>query len=315
MRRRDWLRAAASGSGALLFGHRPAAAAPPGGIESADFRQHDLRVPGDARIAQRALLLEPTHVKPGTRLPLLVLLHGLGETGNETLGMKAWSELYGLIRAHERLRRPPATRTQPKARYLTDEHAAELNRSLQQRPYRSMAIACPVTPNPHRLQPAADTLDRYADWLADALVPAIAKRVPLLPGPEHRSLDGCSLGGYVGIEVFLRKPDAFGSFGGVQSAFGVPTAVSYAERLAATIARVGARPLRFGTSSTDPYRAANEALAKRLEALGVPRVLSVLPGPHNQPWLREVGTLDMLLWHDRQLGGPVAPLASDVRDR
>ena len=27
--------------------------------------------------------------------------------------------------------------------------------------------------------------------------------------------------------------------------------------------------------------------------------LQILPGPHDQPWLRESGALEMLLWHDR----------------
>ena len=42
--------------------------------------------------------------------------------------------------------------------------------------------------------------------------------------------------------------------------------------------------------------------AKALGELGVDSELVVIPGPHNQPWLREIGTLEMLLWHDRHLG-------------
>jgi len=37
--------------------------------------------------------------------------------------------------------------------------------------------------------------------------------------------------------------------------------------------------------------------------LTVARDLLVLPGWHDQPWLREAGTLEMLLWHDRALRG------------
>ena len=109
------------------------------------------------------------------------------------------------------------------------------------------------------------------------------------------------VGGYVGIEVFLRKPHVFGTFGGVQSAFNVPGALAYAERIARAVADNGPCPIRLGTSGGDPYKKANEAMAKKLTELGVPNELSVPPGPHNQPWLKEVGTLDMLLWHDRKL--------------
>jgi hypothetical protein len=68
----------------------------------------------------------------------------------------------------------------------------------------------------------------------------------------------------------------------------------------------GPRPIRLGTSGADPYKAANQAMSKKLTELGVPNELSVPPGPHNQPWLKEVGTLDMLLWHDRKLGATSA---------
>jgi hypothetical protein len=32
----------------------------------------------------------------------------------------------------------------------------------------------------------------------------------------------------------------------------------------------------------------------------VANTLRVLPGPHDQPWLREAGTIEMLHWHDRR---------------
>jgi enterochelin esterase-like enzyme len=263
--------------------------------------QHDLVLDGDRRLARRALVLLPKVPPPGEKLPLLVLLHGLGETGNELLGIHAWGERYGLVSSYERLKHAPLGRTLEKQRYLTDERLATLNASLAKRPFRGLAIACPVTPNPYKLQPAARTLDRYADWLAETLLPAVRKLGPVATDAEHTGLDGCSLGGYVGVEVFLRKPELFGAFGGVQSAFGAPAARQYAERIAQAIRRVGPRAVRIGSSTQDPYRTANEAFSDRLSELGVPHVLGVLPGPHNQPWLREVGTLDMLLWHDRQL--------------
>jgi hypothetical protein len=36
--------------------------------------------------------------------------------------------------------------------------------------------------------------------------------------------------------------------------------------------------------------------------LGVKNSLEVTVGAHDQLWLREVGTLTMLLWHDRAFG-------------
>lgn len=294
MRRRSFL----AGSASLAWAGAAAGATP----SSEDLEQHDLVLDGKPKIAKRSLMLVPKGIAPGKKLPVLVLLHGLGETGNELLGIHAWGERYGLVRAHERLRRPPVEKIHPKQPWFSDEHLARVNQSLAKRSFRGVILVCPVTPNPHKLQPAAKTIDWYADWIEKTLLPAVRERAPAASVAKHTGLDGCSLGGYVGIEVFLRKPHLFGSFGGVQAAFSVPGAIAYAERIARVVSDVGPRPIRLGTSGSDPYKAANQAMSKKLTQLGVPNELSVPPGPHNQPWLKEVGTLDMLLWHERQLG-------------
>ncbi len=259
----------------------------------------DLRLEGDSKLARRALLLRPRHVGSRVELPLLVLLHGLGETGNELLGIHAWGERYGLVRAYERLRRLPVTRLLPRQRYLTDQRLGEMNQTLRVHPFRGLNLVCPVTPNPYRLAPAERTLDRYAAWLTEVLLPTVRRRTPVA---DRVGIDGCSLGGYVAIEVFLRAPNAFFTVGSVQGAFGAAQGRRYAERMAEIVARVGPRPIHIESSEGDPYREPNRALSRRLTELGVPHTLSVPPGPHDQAWLREVGTLEMLLWHDRELG-------------
>jgi hypothetical protein len=264
-----------------------------------ELETHDLELEGDRRIAQRARLLLPKHATEPLRL--LVLLHGLGETGNPPLALRAWSELYGLVSSYERLRHPPLERTLERQRYLTDERHAEVNAGLVARPFAGFACVAPVTPNPHRIGPAPQTLDRYADWIEHTLLPAVRQRARIATAPWGIGLDGCSLGGYVGIEVFLRKPHLFGTFGMVQGAFGAARAHGYADRLARTLDRAGPRPLHLESSSEDPFRRANEMLSKRLAEIGIPHTLRIPPGPHNQPWLREIGTAEMLLWHDRHL--------------
>lgn len=281
---------------ALVGGTRVAFADTPA---SADLQQHDLRLEGDPRIARRSLLLVPQHPAKPEKPALLVLLHGLGETGNERLGIHAWGELYGLVKAYERLRRPPLRRTLERRPYFSEERRAELNRGLAAEPFRGLALACPVTPNPYRAGP--QSLDRYADWIEKTLLPAVRERAGLAKNAKI-GLDGCSLGGYVALEVFLRKPELFATLGGVQSAFNVPAALRYADALTKTLQKVGPRRLHVETSSGDPYRKANVALSRKLTELGVKNELVVPPGPHDQPWLREIGTLEMLLWHERALG-------------
>lgn len=291
MHRRAFLAAAAY----VLARARSSRAATPA---SADLVQHDLRLPGDPRLARRALLLVPAAVAAGTRLRVLVLLHGLGETGNELLGIHAWGERYGLVRAYERLSHPPLARTLTKQRYLTDDHLTELNHALEARPFRGLALVCPVTPRTS----SAKALDRYADWIEHTLLPAVRGAAPVGEGRAFTGLDGCSLGGRVGLEVFLRKPALFGSFGGVQAALGAGAAGDYATRVAAALARAGTCPIHIETSTGDPFKRANVALSRQLDARSVANTLSVLPGPHDQPFLREIGTPEMLYWHDRMLG-------------
>jgi enterochelin esterase-like enzyme len=165
-----------------------------------------------------------------------------------------------------------------------------------------MAIACPYTPNPWKAPNPSTFLDAYTSWIVDEMIPRCQIEAPVVPDPAKTGLDGCSLGGYVGIELFLRRPEVFGAWGGVQSALREAAAATYAERLRTTIDRVGARKLHVETSGGDPFRAANELFFRELGRRKVPVDFRIAPGPHDQPWLRETGTLEMLLWHDRALG-------------
>jgi predicted esterase len=287
MRRRDLL---LSSLGLMALGARPAQAADAGELES-----FDLEVGGDTRLASKARLLLP-RAREGA-LPLLVLLHGLGETSSAALGLGAWTDRYGLLSSHRRLREPPL---EPGARgYLTEPRRKQLNDLLAARPFQGMAIACPVTPNVYRRGPEA--LDRYADWIEHKLLPAVRARASITRRPGGTAIDGCSLGGYVALEVFVRKPELFGLVGSVQGAFSPARALSYARSIAAAIERHGPRKAHVQSSTRDPYRAAAERLARELGRLKVPHELLLAPGPHDQPWLREVGTLELLLWYDREL--------------
>ena len=287
-------------SGGLVLAAAPRAlgqvAGPP-----RDLTVLDLHVEGSPRLANRFTLFVPNHLAPGERVPLLILLHGLGEVGDPRTGAWAWHERYGLGAAYARLRRAPLARTSTRGE-LTDARLAELNASLATRPFRGLAIACPVTP---KIADAA-SLEAYADWLTQVVVPRARKEAPVFPGAAHTAIDGCSMGGPIAFEVAIRRPQAFGACGGVQSAFGLPRAEVFASRLAAAVpsfARLGpaaGAAIHVETSALDPFHDANLALARSLTTKGIPNDLLDLPGPHDQPWLREAGTLEMLLWHDRR---------------
>lgn len=268
-------------------------------FSSADIDVRDLALPGDRALGQRMTLVIPKKIALTSNLSLLVLLHGLGETGDQRTGVFAWLERYGLASNLERLYRPPIVRTAKRGDF-TEEHLRAVNADLAATPFTGFAIACPYTPNVNRAANLKTTLDGYASWITDTVIPTARREVSISNDIGRTAIDGCSLGGFVAIEVFLRKPQSFGALGTVQAAIGTHRAAPYAERLANVIKEHGPRGLHIETSSGDPFREANEALANELTKKGVAQETIILPGPHDQPWLREVGTLEMLRWHDRR---------------
>ncbi len=277
---------------------------PADGIQSRsppDFTVMDIDAGSEGGVARRFTLFVPNHLGKDERVPLLVLLHGLGETYDTTSGVYAWVEHYGLGTAYARLRRPPLARTSRVQSLFTDERLARINAALAAQPFRGMAVACPYTPNVQKLPSPATALDAYAAWIADVVLPRARKEAPVIPDAAHTALDGVSLGGYVGIEVFLRRPDAFAAWGGVQSALNPVRLPSYAERLAGALGKAPRTSIHIETTEADPFRDVNTQLAALLSKKGVPCDFVVLPGPHDQVFLRESGTVEMLLWHDRRL--------------
>lgn len=216
--------------------------------------------------SRRFVLGVPNHLAAGERVPLLVLLHGLGETGDERMGAWAWFERYGLGTSYDRLRASGAM--------------------------RGLVLACPYMPN----LPIADprTFDAYARWLVETVIPRARQEAPAIDGASSTYLAGCSLGGHFSIEFLLRRPEAFGAWGGVQTAVSEAAGRRYGEKLAQS----GMRDFLVETSTGDPFRAGNEALSRALDASGVRHTFIELPGPHDQRWLRSSGTERMLAWFD-----------------
>lgn len=294
--RRRWL------ASALWSLAAPARAGEPGPLSL-----RELVLPKPGKFGQKCLLLRPARAPESALLPLLVLFHGLGETGSEALGIRAWFDRYGLPDAYARLSSPPIERTLPRERYLTDARLTELNRELSARPFPDVALVCPFTPNVFKKHPSAPFLDSYADYIEQTLLPAVREATPILAGAEHCGVAGVSLGGYVALEVFLRKSALFGALSGVQPAFSVAAVERYAQRLAALKTPRQEPRIQFVTSTLDPFRDATQRLAKRLVERDVAVTSSCPTGPHDQRFLREVGTLEMLLFQARSVHGSVEP--------
>jgi hypothetical protein len=270
-------------------------------VSDGDLTWLELALAGERGLARRALVMYPTHRAPGQTFPGLLLFHGLGETTNEQVAIHAWRTRYGLERSDARLRHAPLQLTAEERRFIEPSQLARLESALLEKPFLGLIVICPFTPNPRRKGAPERVLDRYSEWIEHTLLPAARAHAPL-DAARGLGVDGCSMGGYVAAEVFVRKPHLFRSFGVVQPAVGDFRVARYARHLTLALSRQSLRAIHLQTSTHDPYRGAVKALARHLERQGARFTLDVLPGPHDQRWLRATGTLAMLAWHHYILG-------------
>lgn len=279
-------------------------------------------IPVAGGISNRAVVIRPA-ASPSKPLPVLILIHGLAETKKPRDGVYAWVERYGLGSSLARLVEPPVERGLARRRFLSDERAQALNERLSRRPFGEVMLVCPYAPNMYKTA-TRRALDRYGDWIAAHLLPTVRERFGGSDKPALTAIDGCSFGGFVSLEVFVRRPELFGAVGGIQAAVGKAAVDRYANRLAAAFGEDGARPVFLATSSHDPYRDAISSLAKELEAKSLEVDLVTTKGPHGPRWLAEVGVLEMLAWHEARFaqakaapsgapGGLREPRAGDGR--
>jgi hypothetical protein len=287
MRRRELLGVA------LAFGVDSARAAAKE-LESAELSLQELTLHGDPAFG-RALLAVPRALPEAPEL--LVLLHGLGETTDQTTGAHAFAARYGLLSAVARLMHPPLARTDEQHDYFGAGRLSELNARLKQRPFRCPVVLCPFTPNTYK--PGGDeVLLRFAKFITGPLKAEAEARTSATFPASRCMISGVSLGGYLAIEVFLRRPDVFGALGTAQGAFGPNQAARYAQGVAAATARCGPRRVEVLTTSFDPYRRPNQLFHQYLTEKKQASRLRISPGPHDQRWLNESGVIEMLLCAD-----------------
>jgi len=277
-------------------------AAPKELIANDELALHDWALPG--QLARRAVVLVPRHLTKGERVPLLVLLHGLAETVDEEMGAYAWVRRYGVGDGYAHLRAPSTITMEGLGKMATEARITELHQTLAQKPFRGMVIACPYTPNIWKVSPDLQgTLDVYAQWIFEVLIPRLRSETPVMIEDAHAGLDGVSLGGHASLGVGARRAAQLGSIGCVQAAIAAADADTWADRFGKAFAVSGPRPLGLLTSTMDVFRKPVEALDAALTKRGIAHDFRLAIGPHDQPFLRGPGSLEMLLWHARALDG------------
>src|SRR5439155_1756735 len=145
--------------------------------KTVDPREHlrvvEIAMPG-GDWDKRATLLVPDPA-PEPKLPLLVALHGMGETIDPLTGAHGWLDAYDLDVAIAKLRDPPLDDDAFRG-LVTPEHLREVNDALAKQPYRGLVVCCPYLPR----QIGGDvSFDAYARFLADELLPRVRIEAPV----------------------------------------------------------------------------------------------------------------------------------------
>jgi iron(III)-salmochelin esterase len=247
----------------------------------------------------RAVVVVPAWGGSGARFPVLVALHGRGEsTKSPSEGAMGWPRDYAMVRAIDRLRAPPLRATDYEG--LVDApRLAETNAALSKRAFGGLIVACPWLPD---VRPAATgDISDYTRFVIDALLPRVRAETPAFPTPEATGIDGVSLGGAVALRIGLGRPEAFGAVGGIQPAFNDGQGADWTALAAAARARRPAMRLRLLTSHDDYFREAVTGVSRAWASAGISHDFADVPGPHDYVFNRGPGSIELLLWHDRAL--------------
>lgn len=271
----------------------------PAGVATAGLPPFEIKeVVAPGRLASKARLLVPA-VDGERKIPLLVALHGAGESRQPAQGLRAWLELYGLSVAYQRLLAPPLKSTS-KRQDWSKERLAEINASLKIRPFGPIAVLCPFTPSLQHLVDRAGALAEYATWLTEQLIPATREGVPAISSAASDiTIDGYGTAGVTALAIAAAHPAAFGAVGLVQPTLDPMRVRRHAREIANMRSQNSDVDVQLLTSEDDPLVETTRALSRQLERLRVSHKLRVSLGPKDQAWLREVGAVEMLLFHER----------------
>ncbi len=253
---------------------------------------------GGAGGATRAAVIVPAGA-PTDRFPVLVALHGRGEArkGPER-GALGWPQDYALTRAVKRVSAPPLT-TADFEGFVSPARLARHNAALSAAPFRGLVVLCPYLPDIDIKDPLA--LRDYGEWVTGVLLPRARRELPVLTQPAATGIDGVSLGGAVALRVGLAYPEQFAAVGTLQAAIDDPQIPDLVEALRAARARRPSLKLRLLTSTNDYFRRVVTATSQAMRAAGLDHEFLEVPGPHDYPFNRGPGAIEMLLWHDRLL--------------
>lgn len=250
----------------------------------------------------------PGGADPAARYPVLVALHGRGESlKGSRRGARGWIDDYDLDRAMARLHRPPLVRRDFQG-YVARERLRRINRALKAQPYAGLIVVCPYLPDVLRRENAFKEAEPLAAFIVDVLLPRVYDKTPAIGTPATTGIDGVSLGGRASLLVGFSRPQAFGAIEALQAAIDGSEVDRFAELGARALAENPKLSFRLLTSDKDHFLRVNQRLSSALRSKGVPHRYLRVAGTHSYRFNRGPGSIEMLLFHDRALRG----LASDT---
>jgi len=273
--------------------------APPPPVDDRRWKTFSFPPPDE----QRALVLAPPMEK-GKPLPVLVALHGRGESGRGLdIGARAWRDDYGLDAMDRKLRSGSLT-SADLGDMVLPERLARLNASVRKNPYEGLVVACPYTPL------VSDRSEKgaapFAKFVIDVLLPRVRAEAAASNDRKQTGIDGVSMGGRLALFVGLLHPEIFGVVGALQPAI-KPEEAPLFTRLARAAMDRGPISLRLASSDGDPFLPAVRAFSDALREAAVPHELVITPGPHDYAWNQGPGGAELLLGQERALRGLPAP--------
>lgn len=249
----------------------------------------------------RAVVIVPSWTPPGPagKWPVLIALHGRGEAqkGPER-GVQGWPRDYALLRGIERISQPPLASADFES-FVTVERLREMNDDLSARPYGGCVVVCPYMPDVDLRRPPQ--IREYAQYLTQVVVPRVRRELPVFGSAAATGIDGVSLGGAMALRAGLGAPDVFGCVGSLQAAIGEDQVLDFVLLAKSARTRSSTQKLRLLTSQEDYFRKAIAKTSSALRAAEVEHEFREVPGPHDYPFNRGPGALEMLYWHDRNL--------------
>ena len=234
------------------------------------------------------------------KLPIVIAFHGKTESElGPSRGYASWVERYGLGKAYAALLDPPLSPAAFGGLVRPDALSA-LNQELHAHAFQGVVTVGVYTPDLLLAVSEPEKIQRYAEWVAHALVPEVQRKLPLAStAPRQVGVDGVSLGGMVALEVGLRFPAVFGANGAMQPA------VRGREALLAALAEQARtkqhQNLRLLSSDRDPLLPVTRTLSTELRKRHVAHQLVVTPGGHDYAFNRGPGAIELLHFHDRAL--------------